>query len=187
MGRLSIAWQILTNGKFAERVSGLLQAASEQKVLSKTEEPPETAPDRTATPRAAAPQPPARTDAVTLLATLQREGRFIDFLKEPISAYTDAQVGAAVRDIHRDCNSVLERQFALRPVVAEPEGSMVDVGSHPDPGKFKLSGQAGTGQSVVGKLLHHGWQVTQCHLPQWTGSPASVNIIAPAEIELPKS
>jgi len=38
--------------------------------------------------------------AVQMLALLQRDGRLIDFLAENISAYPDAQLGAAVRTIH---------------------------------------------------------------------------------------
>src|SRR4029450_745151 len=59
---------------------------------------------------------PTRSDALTLLATLQREARLIDFLMEDLASYDDAQIGAAVRDVHRDCAAVLERMFALRPL-----------------------------------------------------------------------
>ena len=39
--------------------------------------------------------------AVQMLAILQRDGRLVDFLMEDLAAYPDAQVGAAVRDVHR--------------------------------------------------------------------------------------
>src|SRR5262245_48893552 len=45
---------------------------------------------------------PAGPD-LRVLAVLQRDGRLIDFLEEDIDAYPDAQIGAAVRDIHRGC------------------------------------------------------------------------------------
>ena len=35
-----------------------------------------------------------RHDALSLLAVLQREARLLDFLKEPVEGYSDAQVGA---------------------------------------------------------------------------------------------
>src|SRR5690606_20955475 len=50
-----------------------------------------------ATPRTA-PRP-ARSEAITLLATLQREARFLDLVQEPLAQYGDAQVGAAARDV----------------------------------------------------------------------------------------
>ena len=56
-----------------------------------------------------------------MLATLQREARFVDFVKESLEGYADAQIGAVARDVHRDCGAVLERLFALRPVLADQE------------------------------------------------------------------
>src|SRR5262245_40802362 len=72
-------------------------------------------------------QAPTRSDALTLLATLQREARLIDFFMEDLSGYDDAQIGAAVRDVHRDCAAALERMFALRPLRYQEEGSHVEI------------------------------------------------------------
>ena len=41
--------------------------------------------------------------AAQILAILQRDGRFVDFLMEDLGAYSNEQVGAAVRDVHRGC------------------------------------------------------------------------------------
>src|SRR4029453_14361313 len=38
--------------------------------------------------------------AVQLLALLQRDGRLVDFLMEDVAAYSDTQIGTAVRDVH---------------------------------------------------------------------------------------
>lgn len=189
MGRFSLAWKIITNGVFAAEVEGMLKAAETTSSPKKIKAAAETdvVSERPSAPKPGHPpvQPERlRSDAVTLLATLQREGRLIDFLKEPLDAYTDAQVGAAVRDIHRDCGGILERQFSIRPVVEQPEGSEISLGNQPDMNRFKLSGEAGQSSAGSGRLVHHGWQVTHCQLPQWTGSPASANIIAPAEVEV---
>ena len=69
------------------------------------------------------PPKPSRSEALTLLATLQREARLVDFFKESLQGYSDAQIGAAARDIHRDTAAVLDRLFALEPVVEGEEGS----------------------------------------------------------------
>src|SRR5262245_21293587 len=55
------------------------------------------------------PPPPKPSGApLRLLAILQRDGRLIDFLLEDIQGVTDdAQVGAAVRDIHKKCQEGL--------------------------------------------------------------------------------
>jgi len=126
-----------------------------------------------------------RSEAISLLATLQREARLVDFIKEPLDDYTDAQIGAAVRDIHRDCAAVLERLFGLEPVVDQEEGTEVEVPAGFDSGRFRLTGNV-TGQPPFrGRLVHHGWEATRCELPEWSGSPAAACTVAPAEVELP--
>jgi hypothetical protein len=132
---------------------------------------------------AAAP-PSARSDALTLLAVLQREGRLIDFLKEPIAGYDDAQVGAAVRDIHRDCAAALDRIFAFTPLLDEPDGSPIEVSAGFDAARFQLSGNVAGHPPYRGRLRHPGWQASKLELPRWTGGSTSANIVAPAEVEL---
>src|SRR4051794_25531338 len=90
------------------------------------------------TPAAAAAAAPARSDALTLLSVLQREARLVDFLKEDIAGYDDAQVGAAVRDVHRDAAAALDRLFALRPVSAEGEGAEVAIPASVDAVRMRL-------------------------------------------------
>ena len=172
-----MAWRILTSAGFAQQVTDALAGRLIDDKRPATSPPTDTAP----APSPARSTPAGRSDAVTLLATLQREGRLIDFLKEPLDGYNDAQVGAAVRDIHRDCSAVLERQFGIRPLVEQPEGSQVEIGQSPDPARYKLTGSAGS--SSVGRLLHHGWQIARCDVPQWNGSKDSSTIISPAEVD----
>lgn len=132
------------------------------------------------------PKSPLRqSEAITLLAAMQREARFIDFIQEPISEYTDAQIGAAARSVHDESAKVLRRFFALEPVVNEPEESQIEV----DPKKlaqFQLVGNVGkmegASEKLAGKLAHPGWKATQLEIPQWTGEPDAAMIVAPAEI-----
>lgn len=180
MGRISLAWRILTNGAVAARVAKLLEDPPAPAVLA-----PPAAPTRPATPaKSVVPSKPIRSDAVTLLAALQREGRLIDFLKEPIEAYSDAQVGAAVRDIHRDCSGMLERQFAIRPVLDQLEGSNVTIGADAKNGRIKLTGKVGDAPQRSGTLVHHGWLVTKSDVPVWTGDAEAASIVTPAEVEV---
>jgi hypothetical protein len=177
MGRISLAWQVLTNAAFAAKVIGLLEAPPSL--------PAPAVPPKPAAPPKPAPAPkPLRSDAVTLLAALQREGRLIDFLKEPIEDYSDAQVGAAVRDIHRDCGGLLERQFAIRPVLEQNEGSHVTIGANARNGRIRLTGKIGDGNQASGTLIHHGWLVTKSEVPVWTGDQDAASIVAPAEVEV---
>ena len=131
-----------------------------------------------------ATKPPGRSEALKLLATLQREARFVDFIQEPLEGYADAQIGAAARDVHRECAAVLGRLFALRPVVGEEEGATVEVPAGFDAGQYRLVGNVTGEPPYRGKLTHHGWRAAKCELPEWKGSPASSKIVAPAEVEL---
>lgn len=126
-----------------------------------------------------------RNDAVQILALLQREGRLIDFLKEPIESYNDAQIGAAVRDVHRDCAAVLERVFEIQPLVDNDEGSCMTVVSGYDPEQFRLTGNVTGNPPYEGTVRHHGWRAAKVELPLWNGNDESVDIIAPVEVELP--
>lgn len=173
MGRLALAWRCLISGKFAAQVAQLLEASQ---VSSTAAAPPQT--------KSLAPPKPARSDAVSLLAALQREGRLIDFLKEPIDSYSDSQVGAAIRDIHRDCGTVLERQFAVRPVLEQNEGSTVSLGAQTGSGRIRLTGRVSEIVPTSGTLVHHGWQASKCEVPLWTGDADTAFVIAPAEVEV---
>ncbi|MGC1273715.1 MAG: DUF2760 domain-containing protein [Planctomycetaceae bacterium] len=132
--------------------------------------------------RADAPRSPVRSEALTLLEALQREARLVDFLKEDIAAYQDAQIGAAVRDIHRDAAKALERMFALRSVLDQAEGDAVTLdGSSAD--RVRLVGNVREG-ATAGTLVHHGWTVTKVELPLWSGPQEAANVVAPAEVEV---
>jgi hypothetical protein len=125
--------------------------------------------------------------AVQMLALLQREGRFVDFVREDLAGYSDAQVGAAVRDIHAGCRRTLDRYVTLQAVVAGREGDAVTVGQDQpfDPAAFHLVGNV-TGQPPFrGTLLHAGWRVSQVQLPPLSSQGTSGrSIVAPAQIEV---
>ena len=131
-------------------------------------------------------QPAARPSGVPLrlLALLQREGRLLDFLMEDIQSYPDAQIGAAVRDIHRQCQAALREHLELQPVLDKPEGSAVEVSAGFDPSAIRLVGNV-TGQPPFrGTLQHHGWRVKDIKL---TPPPEGQDelVLMPAEVELP--
>lgn len=132
----------------------------------------------------APPPKPARSDAISLLSVLQREARFIDFIKEPISAYSDAQIGAAVRDVHKGCAGTLDRMFGIEPLLNAAEGSSTEVPRGFDPAQYHVTGNVANEPPYRGRLAHHGWKATRCELPVWHGSEASANVVAPAEVEI---
>ena len=129
--------------------------------------------------------PPKPSGApLRLLALLQREGRLLDFLLEDIQSYSEAQIGAAVRDIHRQCRVALKEHLDLQPVLSQQEGSTVEIPSGFDPSAVRLTGNV-TGQPPFrGTLQHHGWRVKEIKLaPPPEGQDEFV--LMPAEVELP--
>ena len=160
----------------AERVALALTAEAAPQKL--------TAPKETPKPAAAAAKPPARSEALTLLATLQREARFVDFLMEPLGDYSDAQIGAVARDVHRDCGKVLDRLFALKPAAAQGEGATIEVPKGFDAVRYRLVGNVQGEPPFSGRVVHPGWEATKCELPTWSGGNAAAKIVAPIEVEL---
>lgn len=130
----------------------------------------------------AAPESPDR--AIQMLALLQRDGRFIDFLAEDVSPYPDSQLGAAVRTIHDSCRQVLERYVKLEPVFSSEEDQPVTVQDGFDPAAVKLIGNVSGGAPVRGLLRHRGWKVKEVSLPSLPQGAAR-QIVAPAEVEIP--
>ncbi|HLV30915.1 MAG TPA: DUF2760 domain-containing protein [Chitinispirillaceae bacterium] len=126
-----------------------------------------------------------RSEAVQIIGMLQREGRLVDFLKESIDSYSDSQIGAAVRDIHRDCAAVVDRVFAIEPLVKENEGDTLSVLQGFDPEEYHLTGNLTGNPPYKGILRHHGWRAKKVELPVWNGNSEAANVIAAAEVELP--
>jgi hypothetical protein len=126
----------------------------------------------------------ARSDALNLLAMLQREARLVDFIQESIAEYSDEQIGAAVRDVHRDSAAVLKRVFELTAIRDETEGSTVELAGDFDVACYRLTGKVPEQPPYRGALAHHGWQATQCVLPEWSGAESAAMVIAPAVVEL---
>jgi hypothetical protein len=132
------------------------------------------------------PPTPAKPSGapLRLLALLQREGRLLDFLLEDIQSYSEAQIGAAVRDIHRQCRVALQEHLDLHPVLPQPEGSTVEIPNGFDPSAVRLTGNV-TGQPPFrGTLQHHGWRVKEIKL---AAPPEGQDefVLMPAEVELP--
>jgi hypothetical protein len=124
-----------------------------------------------------------RDGALALLALLQREGRLVDFLLEPLDGFSDADIGAAARDVHRGCRKVLDQHLSLEPVMPGSEEARVAVPAGFDPAEIRLIGEARGEPPLRGTLRHHGWRVVDARLPALADS-VDRTVIAPAEVEL---
>jgi hypothetical protein len=121
--------------------------------------------------------------ALALLALLQREGRLVDFLREPLDGFSDADIGAAARDVHRGCRKVLDQHLKLEAVMPGAEEDKVTVPKGFDPAEVRIVGEAKGEPPYRGTLRHHGWRATEVKLPSLTEGVDRA-VIAAAEVEL---
>ena len=123
--------------------------------------------------------PPA---AYQILYLLQKEGRLIDILNENVSEVDDEALGGAIRPVLEGCAKLLKDRLIVEPVLKDDEGSVITL-DEADPEIIKLSGNVPPKGPYKGELIHHGWRLKECHLPElvdgWKG-----NVIAPAEVEI---
>jgi uncharacterized protein DUF2760 len=180
MSRIAIAFQAffaaLLSAAKAERLKEALGGAVLPKMHADENRPREAATSKVAEP--------TRSEAITLLAALQREARLVDLVKQPLADFTDEQIGGAARNVLADCGAVLQRFFGLQSLTEQEEGSSFDVPAGYDPAAYKLSGRVEGSGPFRGRLVHHGWKATMVKLPAWTGSKNSGLVIAPAEVEV---
>jgi hypothetical protein len=119
-----------------------------------------------------------------VLAVLQRDGRLVDFLEEDIDSYSDAQIGAAVRDIHRGCRKSLRDYLSIEPVINAAEEERVSVPADFDPAAIRLVGNVNGAPPFQGILKHHGWRVRSVHLPLLPVARDDSSVLSPAEVEI---
>lgn len=186
--RLSMAFgsffALLGDGHLAARVQTLRNGAP----LASEMPPPAPAPAPVPPPPPPPPPAPVRATAdvdaaLQLLALLQRESRFIDFLQEDIGAYSDADVGGAARLLHGGARKVLGDTFDLEPVRSEAEGSRVTLPAGFDAAAVRVTGNVVGQPPFTGTLQHKGWRATAVRLPALTEGH-DTRVIAPAEVEL---
>ncbi len=119
-----------------------------------------------------------------VLAVLQRDGRLIDFLEEDLDSYSDTQIGAAVRDIHRGCRKSLHDYLTIEPIIDAAEEQRVTVPSDFDPAAIRLVGNVNGSPPFHGVLKHHGWRVKSVQLPVLPATRDDTSVLSPAEVEI---
>ncbi len=183
MGRLATATRAFFRSLFDAATAEQVERALSGNVTPALPEP-QPAPKPAPAPVVIQPPKPARSEALTLLSTLQREARFVDFFQEKLDGYSDAQIGAAVRDVHRDTAAVLQRLFSLKAVSDAGEGAEISLPGAAEAGRFRLTGNVTDQATGKGRLMHAGWEATRCEMPIWSGDAAAAKVVAPAEIEV---
>jgi hypothetical protein len=135
MSRIAVAFRALFAALGSAETAQRLEAVLSGKALPKIDAEAKSPPQAAALPELR----PARSEAITLLAALQREARLVDLVKQPLADFSDEEIGAAARNVLGDCAAVLDRFFALQPLAKQEEGTVCEVPQGYDPARFKLS------------------------------------------------
>src|SRR5262249_2324449 len=137
---------------------------------------------KTAAAAPAAPTVRASDGALQILGIMQRDSRLIDFLMDDIAAYSDDQIGAAVRELHDQCRDSIARYVTLTPVIDGVEGTYAKAPGA-DANLVKFVGNVPAQPPAGGTLRHKGWRASKVDLPA-LAAKQDASVIAPAEIEI---
>lgn len=121
--------------------------------------------------------------AYQILYLFQKEGRLIDLLMEDISELDDETLGGAIRPIHEGCRKILNERLLVEPIMIDDEGSEVALKNDYDSDAVKLTGNVPASGPFRGTLIHRGWRLKECRLPELAKGWKS-DVIAPAEVEI---
>jgi hypothetical protein len=130
------------------------------------------------------PKPPKPSGAaLRMLALLQAEARLVDFLMEDISGAADAQIGQAVRKVHKDAQDALKRYAVVETVLSGNEGDTTTVQKGFDPSAIRVIGNVTGEPPFTGQIQHPGWRVRELKVsPPPEG--ADEFVLQPAEVQI---
>lgn len=175
-----VFFRVLFNGEYAAELHAPKALPAPEKAKALPE--PVPVPEKKAAPPAE-PPPPSTDAALQLLALLQREGRFVDFLEEDVASFADADIGAAARVVHAGCRKAIREHVKLEPVRTEEEGARVTLPDPLDAASVKLTGNVTGKGPFTGTLRHRGWRAADITMPTAVAGH-DAHILAQAEVEL---
>jgi hypothetical protein len=149
---------------------------------AKEDKPPETEPTQSK-PEPIKLKEASPDAALQLLTLLQQDARFIDFINEDLSDFSDADIGAAARVVHEGGKKTLENYFTLEAVRNEDEEARITLEEGFNAAEVRLIGNVVGDAPFSGTLIHKGWKVSEIKLPK-IAQGHDVSILAPAEVEL---
>jgi hypothetical protein len=165
----SCAFRVLFDANYAARVAAAAEAPADALPAAVSEAKVEAAPASSS------------GAALQLLSLLQREGRFVDFVEQDITSFSDADVGAAARLVHEGCRRALHSHSRIVSVRSEAEGAPLTL--ERASADVKLVGNVAGSAPFRGVLRHRGWRIERFELPTLIGSH-DPKLVAPAELEL---
>jgi len=171
-----VFFRVLFNGEYAAELRSPRALPSPEK--AKALPTPAPVPEKKPVPDA-----PSTDAALQLLALLQREGRFVDFLEEDVASFADADIGAAARVVHSGCRKAIREHVKLEPVRTEEEGTRLTLSAPVDATSVKLTGNVQGKGPYAGTLRHRGWRAVEITMPTAVAGH-DARILAQAEVEL---
>lgn len=121
-----------------------------------------------------------RSEAITLLALLQRRAGLMDLIYEDLDGLTDEQIGKMARDVLDATHQCLEECLQVTTIVEQEEGELIDIPDAASPNRWNLVGDIA---SERGRLMHPGWIANTLELPGWRGSQENALVIAPVKVD----
>jgi hypothetical protein len=118
-----------------------------------------------------------------MLALLQAESRLVDFLLEDISGAADAQIGQAVREIHKKAQAALKQHAVIEQVLPGSEDDKVTVPAGFDPSAIRVVGNVTGAPPFSGTINHPGWRVKELKLAT-PAEGADEFVLQPAEVQI---
>jgi hypothetical protein len=124
----------------------------------------------------------ADSSHLRLLALLQQEARFIDFIQEDLSQCSDDEIGAVAKQVQFGCKKILDTYISISPVIEQEEGSAIILAAGFNPMQYKLVGKLPSEAPYHGIVCHGGWKANKLSLP--TSHGLTRGVLLPAEVEL---
>ena len=131
------------------------------------------------------PAPPKPSGVpLRMLALLQSEARLVDFLMEDVQGFSDAQIGQAVREVHKKAQTALKKHAVIEPVLPGTEGDNTTVPKGFDPSAIRVIGNVTGEPPFTGSINHVGWRVKELKLAT-PPEGADEFVLQPAEVQIP--
>ena len=122
----------------------------------------------------------SRSDAIALLALLQKEAGFVDLVYESLEDLTDQQVGQLARPVLDATHRCLHECLQLQTIVNQNEGETIRVPKAISPNRWKIVGEL---ETESGRVIHPGWIATKLELPRWKGSEENALVISQVKVD----
>src|SRR5262249_19634591 len=129
-------------------------------------------------------KPKRSGEPLRLLTILQREGRLLDFLLEDVSAASNEDLGAGVREIHSKSQAALKEHLVRARGGPQRGGERAEVRAGFARSATRLPGNVHGAPPFRGPVKHRGWRVKDYKLAAPPEGQDEL-VVFPAEVEIP--